>query len=1234
MLKFEEVLTILFTKPKFMQSVNNGWLAKISQTGPRTVHCEYFKGGKKGLDLNNYMAACIFVPLKCEIVPSKPVYKVIRGKLECVYKPVISQIATACEITVNRETIKPVISQIACETIKPVTCIQAHTDLLVPKRAKVISPKKATVITKVMQKTESITMAIKTEEAGPIYTVSMMENRLSEKASGEGVEGIDYRLVKKTRPATEEELAERELHKSLNGGHVKTHTNYYEKVPIAKNITFIPAVIKEKSIKQFMETTEKVEKLWLMPGKMQMANCPYKPQNIEYGEFDPIENTAKNALTLIGSKNKSFPVAFGEMQLGSLARRWCMAQPSDVFANHTDKAYHEVINTSCNFFVDIDKAIFENNKERIDYINGLGNNFERLFKYYYDETPFVVEYANDLEFTMVISKSSKTESYHIIFQVTLNGKRIVCPSASFQRRFWSFYKKAFEDKYIDLEVYRVNAQLRYAGIKAGEDSYLYRENKLVSIELKLAELGLARIFKTVPEDFIVTSFGSELRRPSFELSRKKVKYYSEYEQLQMLNYMDHSQLREMKREIWISAVSNIFHFFHTLAYPKRVQLVLDFCRARGYTAEKYDQENKDICLYWHNEKRNYHYDLEDMKTFFKPAIFESEKINMPEVIYPDDFRVLCVRSGTNTKKTTNFINKFRDAKVFYISYRCSLAREIIDNAEFQGIKIAHYKDEIDLSNPPQHLVCQLESVYKFENIIGHYDYVFCDESEALIGQLEHFHNTNAKCFNILQRMMTRIMLEKKVVFVSANLSDETLNFIKYYGITDIKYIENTKLDKEGWTAHIYKSASVFEDKLLKLASEGKKLCIAMNSKKTAYDICDSLNPKFNEEYINELESRLEKQLTVYGKVLLLSANTLPVSPSEWDQYDHVIYTPSIEAGVNFVKPDHFDHICGYFISTSSSYAACYQQLFRCRNPKSKEMHIYVERGQFLESQDYFSERSAQIEMKLKFQDQFKKSVYDPTAEKYSDPLSKAMTMHKLLLQHSRYSFGLLFQKELRKCGIHTMSVEGSLPVIERDSRKYFQFIVSNLTRDVQSVSDIKSALKELEIDYDDIHLFEKSKLFLVLDRLVTYYKIQNKVIIHSNTEALIYEFKKRFNNKPICSSSFRSWVGERWDRFGIRTCNKETFLKKKDGYMHMTFNSFLRRGFYEIREGRLLRCDAELIELIETVKKNHTKRLSGFNGFSRFNIKKIKANNLESANDIKELEKLAGITEQEYDDPY
>jgi len=298
----------------------------------------------------------------------------------------------------------------------------------------------------------------------------------------------------------------------------------------------------------------------------------------------------------------------------------------------------------------------------------------------------------------------------------------------------------------------------------------------------------------------------------------------------------------------------------------------------------------------------------------------------------------------NTGKT-KIINKtvveFGFKKVLIVSYRQTLTNEFHGNFKSLGFESYLDKDyEVD------RLICQVESLPKLldkdgydfiddEEEIPSYDLVIIDEIESV---LSHFRSPTIDrkegIFNLLKDI---IYNSRKLLVLDGDFGNRSYNFIRYFG--DHIVVHNTiRKDFKHW---IFSNNRDEFELLIEIAlSKGKKVVIVSMSSKIATYFADKYKSRFkvvvHTSKSNDKDKENLKNVNEY-----------------WIQYEIVIYSPTIESGVNFDKP-HFDQIFVILSSKSTSPRGLLQMSARVRKLTNNNVHVYLNNMPFREKANFFT----------------------------------------------------------------------------------------------------------------------------------------------------------------------------------------------------------------------------------------------------------------------------------------
>lgn len=913
---------------------------------------------------------------------------------------------------------------------------------------------------------------------------------------------------------------------------------------------------------------------------------------------------------------------------------------------------HEVIKGECRYFCDLDDKTNKLNK--LDFeklINAIQVSFGEFFVYFYRDTGKFDNKDYAVNCFRAVSNANYN-SAHLIFDIidktTKFSYGMKCPSQ--QGPFWisfvAYLDKKYDLKYfsevLDTAIYRYNTQMRVVTAASPKQENAPGYGILQPINgdyyrLKIPNETLLKI-KTdlIPQasHFVNKikhgySFDDFLIVPHFKVPRQFLDYtneaginkpifYTEYEKLRFAEILKTSTLNIDSFSDWRKAHYRIFCFYHFLPLEQRKRVVREFFASRGWDKHMNLYENDELCDEWIRKKWHHNYRIDVLEEKFKVQKPPTKDFCADEVTYPQmnpgDNKIICIRSGTKTGKSYNFIKQFKDARTLCITYRVSLAYELVRNAASQGIEYINYKEyknNRENSPPPQHFVCQLESLFKYADIIDSYDVVFIDESEAFVGQFNHVLKQNPRALPQLQFIFELIMNEKNVIFASANLAERTTTFIKDFK-KDFEFLNNTKKDKVGWSYEKMQNVPAFMKKIKELAAEGKKLIIPTNDKKS-------------------LMMEMIKILSKYGRVLTITADDKieNMDVEKWANYDFVIYTPKIEAGVNYL-PQHFDHICGLFLRNKNTYDSCYQMLFRARQPVSQKMYIYAEPGKRLKRDDLETQKEIDRRIQIKenktkkFNKRYAFNNSSFVYGKYMHPIYKAIKRHELFRNYSKTYFDSLLFKELENSGVALDGVTGNSEGYRMTKSKELREMYNDkiackiINQEEGTAQEYGFKLDEIgfPINWQSLDLFsrleienkkdpEKSTVEVITDLIqkvrnylgiinkTTHFfnkeqdiifKLTNKIIPGQNYEPI--EFEKLINE--FMTENYNVWTAT----FEKRKCSLKDMLAKKLQYKLQSINPHLERCYFKMYrtcEKYVLNCNDNIfihkvLEIIEKYK--------------------------------------------------
>ena len=293
-----------------------------------------------------------------------------------------------------------------------------------------------------------------------------------------------------------------------------------------------------------------------------------------------------------------------------------------------------------------------------------------------------------------------------------------------------------------------------------------------------------------------------------------------------------------------------------------------------------------------------------------------------------DIKTFSLKSAYDTGKTQlikRILDKTQYKRILWVSYRISLTNDIQHNFNDYGFK--NYQTDSINSNK---LIIQLESLHKLDNnnfiddisYIPSYDLIVIDEIESI---LNHFSssktiNDTSNTFEYLQEIIKN---SGKLIVLDGDTSNRTYNYINYFG-ESINIENEAKFNKRHF--EIIEDNTEFINEIYKELDDNKKIVIISQSKRDVESISKDLHEK-------------------YENLTILTYTSLSTNKKElenvnksWKTADVILYSPSIESGVNFDIP-HFNRIFGIFSNMSSSQRSFMQMLNRVRKIENNKITI-------------------------------------------------------------------------------------------------------------------------------------------------------------------------------------------------------------------------------------------------------------------------------------------------------
>jgi hypothetical protein len=283
-----------------------------------------------------------------------------------------------------------------------------------------------------------------------------------------------------------------------------------------------------------------------------------------------------------------------------------------------------------------------------------------------------------------------------------------------------------------------------------------------------------------------------------------------------------------------------------------------------------------------------------------------------------------VKSDMKTSKSKmireQLVGAPADANKLLVSFRRSFTTDCMRTyGDFEFVDYRNTTREITAKNA----IVQLESLFRYERQPGPLILIL-DESESILEQFES--NLSGDDIAAAHSMFVSLMESADtVVLMDAFVSERTLDLVNELRESATVLCNDFHYE---YTDYYYEDKAALRPAMLQALRAGQKIAFVTNSCSEANEI---------EKFIrkNMPAARVGKYT---GRNIKESADDLVNVNESWMQYDLVIYTSTITAGISFER-EHFTKVFAYFSSYTTDYLTAIQMLGRIRSVV--EYHISV-----------------------------------------------------------------------------------------------------------------------------------------------------------------------------------------------------------------------------------------------------------------------------------------------------
>jgi hypothetical protein len=227
------------------------------------------------------------------------------------------------------------------------------------------------------------------------------------------------------------------------------------------------------------------------------------------------------------------------------------------------------------------------------------------------------------------------------------------------------------------------------------------------------------------------------------------------------------------------------------------------------------------------------------------------------------------------------------------------------------------------------VIIQVESLWRL-SYVEPPTLLILDECESIFEQFDSgLGGQLGGNFAILQWMMR---YSRRVILMDAFITERTLNIVRKMRGGDIHYHRNTFSRDVDMEYAFTVDRATWLNKLTEVIGRNERVAIPVNSLTDGKSIQQFLLEKF---------ARL--RIKVYSSETLMSEKREHFSDvnKHWCNYDVIIYTPTLTAGVSF-EMAYFHYVFAAFNDRSCGAETCMQMLGRVRNVINKQVYMLID----------------------------------------------------------------------------------------------------------------------------------------------------------------------------------------------------------------------------------------------------------------------------------------------------
>jgi hypothetical protein len=282
-----------------------------------------------------------------------------------------------------------------------------------------------------------------------------------------------------------------------------------------------------------------------------------------------------------------------------------------------------------------------------------------------------------------------------------------------------------------------------------------------------------------------------------------------------------------------------------------------------------------------------------------------------------EFRVLSLRSGMGTGKSCFVVDllerAFRKRTVLFVTYRVTLAFDL--QRKLDKLAFVNYKTlDADQTPIPLHdretyprVICQIESLQKLSDHrrrVPEFDLVVVDEVESA---LRHFASPTTTGVRSLSLFTAILETAGRVMTIDAFWGAMTHDYLKTVGLSNRVVYNKHRTDKPR-TYRLTKDKQAWKKQIIDDVKDGRNVVVVSMAMQLIHELkTEIIGLGLVSE--DDILCHTSKSGDTTKKAMLLDVNSL------WRMYRIVMYSPSVEAGVDF-NAAHFHRMFVYMCPLS------------------------------------------------------------------------------------------------------------------------------------------------------------------------------------------------------------------------------------------------------------------------------------------------------------------------------